>query len=72
MGGTDDSWTPISQCLRVSAEVEGVTVHPIEGATHAFDTFSWRGEHIPGGYSAHGHYMEPNLKAVQRFCESPT
>lgn len=61
IGGTADEWTPVSACQSFvqNPSQPNVRVHPIEGATHAFDNFA-----IQGSFTYGGHRMVPSQSAT--------
>jgi dienelactone hydrolase len=66
--GSEDDWTYASHCTHWRTLVEDgaqtLDVHVIDGATHSFDQFTWRGARV-GSRTYLGHRLTPSGSATQ-------
>jgi dienelactone hydrolase len=65
--GTKDDWT--GGCRLALAERDDadgkVDILAIEGATHAFDQFSWKGQPVQARYALGKYWLQPDRRATQ-------
>lgn len=71
ISGSEDTWTPPGPCQGWlddnAGRAEPIEVDVLDGASHSFDSFSWRGQRVGRRYSSHsGHLLEPNREATER------
>lgn len=66
--GSEDDWTYASHCTHwrtlVKDGAQTLDVHVIEGATHSFDQFTWRGDRV-GSRTYLGHRLTPSGSDTQ-------